>query len=118
MIYRLSQIYDRAAAAASSLPADEQALWRDLIRVSAVYAGLRLDWRWAAPGDRAEIDQKRTRAHDVVIDACNAISRRCGAHHLDQTWRAELGDTSVMENRKLIGDFACFVALVAAIEAR
>ena len=118
MIQTLAQIHARAAGVALALPAWDQALWRDLRRASATYAPLRLEWRLAEPGERGEIDGRRSGAHEVVIDACNALSRRCGVHGLDQTWRAELGDASTAEGRKRIGDFACYVAFVMALEAR
>lgn len=57
---------------------------------------------------RIEMDQRRRLAHNTFIDACNM-----GAEGEDNSWRADLGD-----DRKIIGDFACFVHCFLGIEAR
>jgi hypothetical protein len=115
----LAALYARASTAARALPASDAALWRGLRRAATAYAILRLDWSSAPLGsERAAVDDRRSLAHDVFIDACNALSRRCGAHDLDQTWRRDLGDSATLSGRKAIGDFACFIAFVVGLEAR
>jgi len=59
------------------------------------------------------MDQRRTLAHNAFIDACNIMSRNMGKNDEDNSWRAALG-----EDRKVIGDFACYIHCFLGLEAR
>lgn len=90
------------------------------------YARLRTDWALAptAPADRdaaqtrAELDRRRTQAHDAFIDACNILSRQMQILEMPTEWRGRLGDHGTTEGRKRIGDFACFVHCFLGLAAR
>ena len=51
-----------------------------------------------------------------MIFHLNILSRYLAAKGKDISWRGELGDEK--ENRKKIGDFACYVALMEGLDAR
>ena len=57
--------------------------------------------------------EERRSAHNVFIDACNIMSRNMIKNGEDASWRKELGD-----DRKVIGDFACYISFVLGIKAR
>ena len=88
-------------------------LKNDLIQKALRYARLRVDWQ-LTPGDsRNEIGSLRTKAHNAFIDSCNILSRNMADNDEDVTWRKTLGD-----DRKLIGDFACYLHCILGIHAR
>jgi hypothetical protein len=59
------------------------------------------------------MDQRRTLAHNAFIDSVNIMSRNMDKENEDNLWRAVLGD-----DRKIIGDFACYVHMFLGLEAR
>jgi len=79
---------------------------------AANYAKIRVDWYVAEVQDKYEIDSMRTRSHNVFIDYCNILSREMQKQGLDTNWRKRLGD-----DRKRIGDFACYVVALIGIRA-
>jgi hypothetical protein len=62
---------------------------------------------------RLEVDRQRTAAHDAVIDAINILSRSMAKAGQDNEWRRVLGD-----DRKVIGDFGCFLVAHLGVLAR
>lgn len=88
-------------------------LRNDVVTAAVRYARLRTDWRLAGPEARAEMDRRRTAAHERLIDAVNILARnmQCAAEPVD--WRAALGT-----DRKEIGDWACFLHAHLGVSAR
>jgi hypothetical protein len=89
------------------------ALRNDLFRKGIEYARIRTQWHIATREQRLEMDQRRTLAHNAFIDSCNILSRNMAKADEDNSWRAELGD-----DRKVIGDFACFIHCFLGLAAR
>ncbi len=85
----------------------------DLFLVAVRYARIRVDWRLAPPEERRAMDPGRTAAHNVLIDACNILSRYMNNAGMSTDWRDRLGT-----DRKEIGDFACHLHAFLGIEAR
>lgn len=85
----------------------------DVLSASVAYAHARARWQLASAADRREADAARTRLHEGLIAAVNALSRNAAARGRDIEWRRELGD-----DRKRIGDFACWCAAFLGIEGR
>ncbi len=79
-------------------------LKRQLYRKAVDYAMIRAEWYFCAVAERAERDRARSAAHDSFIDTCNILSRAMNRAKEDNSWRAALGN-----DRKRIGDFACYV---------
>ncbi|HUO07857.1 MAG TPA: hypothetical protein VM008_06135 [Phycisphaerae bacterium] len=88
-------------------------LRRDLLESAIRYAGLRVQWLQMDGEARADMDGRRSRAHEAFIDQCNILARNMAACGEDASWREVLG-----QHRKSIGDFACFVHLFLGIAAR
>lgn len=95
------------------LESELTALRRELIQKALEYARIRAQWMVITLDQRKEMDQRRTLAHNAFIDACNIMSRNMAKEDEDNSWRAELGD-----DRKIIGDFACYIHCFLGIEAR
>ena len=77
------------------------------------YASIRTEWQFMNSAEQAESDLGRTAAHNHFIDCCNILSRQQATAGEDNQWRSEIG----ME-RKLLGDFACYVNCFIGIENR
>lgn len=77
------------------------------------YAGLRAEYTLASPASRADLEGSRTRAHDAFIDACNILSRDMASAGEDNSWRAVAGN-----DRRELGDLACFIQLFLGLKAR
>lgn len=84
-----------------------------LFRKAADYARLRVDWQLSTPAERVLMDAVRTKAHDTFIEACEMMSRCMEDEKEDISWREELGN-----DRKEIGDFACYLHLILGLVAR
>lgn len=89
------------------------ALRKELTLKAIAYAQIRAQWQFYTLEQRREFDQARTLAHNALIDACNIMSRNMGKHGEDNFWRTLLTD-----DRKNIGDFACYIHFFVGMEAR
>jgi hypothetical protein len=88
-------------------------LRRDLVEAAIRYAALRVQWLQTEGEVRADVDVRRTRAHNAFIDQCNILARTMAARGEDISWRETLG-----QNRKDIGDFACYIHCFLGLAAR
>jgi len=86
---------------------------RELFAKAAEYARLRTQWLLFSREQRLEMDRRRAQAHNAFIAACNSLAREMTGHDEDDSWRIDLGD-----DRKLIGDLACYIHCFLGIEAR
>ena len=76
----------------------------ELYEYAVRYARIRVDWYFADEEKRREMDGPRTIAHNAFIDSCNILSRNMAQTGEDNSWRTSLGN-----DRKVIGDFACYI---------
>lgn len=88
-------------------------LMGDLVVAAIRYARIRTDCAIANYEERKDIDAARTATHNVFIDCCNILSRNMGKSGEDNSWRVRL-----TENRKVIGDFACYLHCILGIQVR
>jgi len=84
-----------------------------LFRKAVEYAGIRAEWQLSEPEKRVATSEVRTKAHDAFIEACDMMGRRMSDEGEDASWREDLGD-----DRKEIGDFACYLHLILGLAAR
>jgi hypothetical protein len=105
--------YNSAIAIWECVKTNEGDLKRELLLGAVRYARLRADWHLATSGDRREMEASRTTAHNALIDAANILARAMVKRGEDANWRRYLGD-----DRKIIGDWACFIHAYAGIQAR
>jgi hypothetical protein len=92
---------------------DPHGLRAELIHRAVRYARLRADWQISASETRFGMDAERIAAHNALIDACNVLSRQMKRQGLDISWRDQLG-----EDRKEVGDFACYLHCILGLMAR
>lgn len=91
--------------------ADIVDLYNRLLEKAVRYAHIRAEWNLLNREEKLEKDDSRTAAHDSFIASVNIISRTEGK--IGSDWREQLGN-----DRKRVGDFACYIALFRSLEAR
>jgi hypothetical protein len=91
----------------------QAALRRQLVDAAVRYARIRTDYFLVDPVRRAQMEADRTRAHEVLIDACNILARAMKNDGEDIEWRVRLTN-----DRKVIGDFACHLHALLGIRGR
>lgn len=85
----------------------------DLLQSAIRYARIRVDWLLADDDGKRAIDDTRTRTHNAFIDSCNILCRAMARSGENTQWRELLGN-----DRKMIGDFACYIHCIMGIKAR
>ena len=105
--------YDTTVQVFEALKSGDEDLRLQLFNTALQYSNMRVKWLFMTSTERLEVDRQRTAAHNAFIDAVNILSRSMGQAGQDNSWRQVLG-----ENRKDIGDFACFLVAHLGILAR
>ncbi len=105
------EIYHTIQSQTDTSDPDIADLYQNLYQRAARYANFRAIWLTCTREERMDTDSNRTSAHDAFITAVDVISRL--QKEEGKAWRARLGD-----DRKRVGDFACYLALFRGLEAR
>jgi len=84
-----------------------------LIATGIRYSRLRVDWWMLKTHERVELGQERIIAHNAFISSCDILARNMKKINEDASWRQRIGD-----DRKEIGDFACWIHLIFGLKAR
>lgn len=101
--------------------ADEMAveLYKSLSAKASRYSGFRSEWVTLSKEQKMDIDSSRTSCHDSMIVEFNKLSRYLRSQGKVAKWREVLGEEKDDPyNRKKIGDFGCYLALINALNAR
>ena len=85
----------------------------DLYKSAIYYANVRANWYLMSKEERAEADSSRTIAHNAFLDCVKILERNMKNNGENTDWRMLLG-----EDRKEIGDFACYLHLILGIMMR
>ncbi len=88
-------------------------LKNQLFKAAIRYANLRAEWSFMDTEQKAENDFERTAAHNRFIDACNIMARNMRTANEDTSW-AEI----LKNDRKVIGDFACYLLAFMGLQNR
>lgn len=86
-------------------------LYNSLIEKAIRYAHTRAEWTTLTRQEKIDRDESRSLLHNSFISSIDIISRTQG--EAGSVWRKRLAD-----DRKRIGDFACYIALFKALDAR
>ena len=93
-------------------------LYDELMKVATRYAAIRANWLLLSRKEKNEQDSGRTSCHNSVITHFNMLARYLKQQGKTAAWRDELGyEEDDPNNRKAIGDFACYLAFVNGINA-
>lgn len=85
----------------------------ELLRAAIRYSRMRTDWAMLDSEGRITLDFARSGAHEVLLDACNILSRAMFRAGEDNQWRGDLGT-----ERGFIGDVACHIHCILGLGAR
>jgi hypothetical protein len=92
---------------------DFMELYSAFVKSAIKYAQIRAEWYLMEIDEKVQKDPFRTTLHNSFIDSCNILSRYMKNMSLDSSWRERLGD-----DRKRIGDFACYISAILGIKSR
>lgn len=94
---------------------DEEALelYNELIDDAIRYSQIRAKWINMNNDEKKNIDATRTCSHNALITDFNILSRYLKLKGKNTFWKEKLGD-----DRKLIGDFACYIVFINSINSR
>lgn len=88
-------------------------LWDSLMENIIKYVNIRSKCLIISQTERLESDKGRTDTHNSLISCFNALQRYIQINKGNNNWRNELG-----QERKRIGDFACYIAYVYSLNSR
>ncbi|MFH1118371.1 MAG: hypothetical protein V1775_01020 [Bacteroidota bacterium] len=77
------------------------------------YTVTRAQWNFLSMEEKIESNDARSRLHNTLIDSLNILARNMAKAGEPVEWRKTLGD-----DRKMIGDFACYVTAWLGIRQR
>lgn len=98
---------------------DALELYESLLAASNRYSAIRSAWLLQSRQERMDADEGRTGAHNAVIRRLDVLARYLKSNGKEAAWREALGyEEDDPNNRKVIGDFACYLAFVGAINMR
>ncbi|ERI91420.1 hypothetical protein HMPREF1982_03379 [Clostridiales bacterium oral taxon 876 str. F0540] len=107
------EIYEKMLEEIDFNDSDAKELWDDLIKNAIEYVSIRSKWLTFEREERMEKDSARTSVHNTLISSFNVLSRYLEKIGKDVSWRARIG-----EDRKRIGDFACYIVFIFVLNAR
>lgn len=84
-----------------------------MITRAIAYAEFRSKWLLMTTQEQLEVDETRSRHHDLFISSINKLSICMYQKGFSNGWEDELGT-----DRKRIGDLACYIAYVYSVNAR
>ena len=113
---KATEIYDKIRKSLDPDDKDGMEILGEYLAAAGKYAAIRAGWNLLSREEKADTDENRTACHNKVIFHLNILSRYLASQGKDISWRDELGDEK--ENRKKIGDFACYAALLEGLDAR
>lgn len=108
------EIYNSLAKSVSLCTNEyKEEILNELIEKAIKYSVVRAKWENWDRETKIKEDEGRTLKHNSVIDVFNILARLLKSEDIDISWRDRLGD-----DRKRIGDFACFLTYMVGINNR
>ena len=92
---------------------DKMDFYNDLLKKAFEYTSIRCSWELMDREEKIDNDNFRTGCHNSFITSIDVLSRLAAAEDVDSSWREDLGD-----DRKRIGDFACYITYINGIANR
>ncbi|MDF7639501.1 hypothetical protein PT285_08830 [Lactobacillus sp. ESL0791] len=89
----------------------------NLIQKAVTYTEVRAQWLLLSSIEKMQIDRHRTDLHNDFIAAVNIVQRYMKQKDVPTDWYERLVPTGIVD-RKRVGDFACYISYVYAVNAR
>lgn len=115
---KMQQLHDKMI---SEIGKDEDALelYEELVTAANKYSSFRSAWCLWTVEEKREKDESRSMCHNSLIVKFNQLARCLRMQGKSADWRDELGEEAEHpDNRKRIGDFACYIVFVNSLCAR
>ncbi len=94
-------------------------LYEELVTAANRYSSFRAGWCVWSREEKMEKDSSRTDCHNSLIVKFDKLARYLKSQDKQAAWREVLGDEDENpNNRKRIGDFACYIVFVNCLCAR
>lgn len=98
---------------------DALEIYDELLKTAVRYLHFRSEWPTLLREEKMDKDSSRTACHNSIIIKINMLSRYLKMQGKEAAWRDELGyEEDSPYNRKVIGDFGCYIAFIGALNAR
>lgn len=107
------QIYSSLLNSSNQLDKEFQEEWTTFVLLCIEYVSTRGKWLTLSREEKLANDEARTVIHNKVIYQLKILKGLANEQCNDVTWFDKFND-----DRKRIGDFACYVAYIYALNAR
>ena len=107
------QIYSNLINSSNQLDKEFQEEWTTFVLLCVEYASARGKWLTLSREEKLANDESRTVTHNKVIYQLKLLKGLANEQDNDITWFESFND-----DRKRIGDFACYVAYIYSINGR
>lgn len=98
---------------------EAEEIYEELIDKAVEYVQFRAEWKHMSREEKMDRDPSRTAKHDSLIVHFNMLARYLKIQGKAAAWRDALGDEKEDGYiRKRIGDFACYLVFIQAVNAR
>ncbi len=105
-------------------PSDEDLkdLYFEFSKACVAYAHMRAEWTFMSREKRIDVDSSRTSLHNSVINNIKILKRYMASQGMPMEWYTDIVpedvDIEKQPYRKLIGDYACRITDIFAVESR
>ena len=107
------QIYSSLLNSSNQLDKEFQEEWTTFVLLCVEYTSIRGKWLTLSREEKLANDEARAVTHNKVIYQLKILKSLANEQSNDVTWFEKFND-----DRKRIGDFACYVAYIYALNAR
>ncbi|WP_145473212.1 hypothetical protein [Staphylococcus hominis] len=108
-----NEIYIEIISILNHHDTEEMEYWNDFINSCVEYAEIRSTWLFLSREEKLEKDELRTAIHNTVIRNLSILKRMVENRNENIEWYNRFYD-----DRKRIGDFACYISYIYALCTR
>lgn len=108
-----NEIYIEIISILNRHDTEEMEYWNDFINSCVEYAEIRSTWLFLSREEKLEKDELRTAIHNTVIRNLSILKRMVENRNENIEWYNRFYD-----DRKRIGDFACYISYIYALCTR
>lgn len=109
-------IHSQIIHSANTTDRDFKELLEDLIGSAIIYADFRARWSLMDFDERKKIGASRSLQHNAYMSNLEIVARYMKHKGWDSDWINKLGTKE--NDRKRLGDFACYLVCINAVSAR
>lgn len=108
-----NEIYNEVISVLNQLNSEEMGYWDEFITSCIEYAEIRSTWLYLSRQEKLDKDALRTAMHNTVIRNLTVLKRVIEHRNENIEWYNRFND-----DRKKIGDFACYISYIHSLSSR